>query len=169
MITVTKSSTCDAIYVDGIDIVNYILSNPKTVSLALDVDYQCSGTPTSFALNMTNLDLIERRFQLDPDDMDMTDTFTDGIYGFELVVTTIATGSTSTSSGCHFVDCTTKCLLVEDVADDYSTLAGASFLALSNVNDCADCNCADACIVYTYMNGLLTQNSTSNTNGCSEC
>lgn len=97
-------------------------------------------------------------------------TYCDGIYNFSLVVTyTLGETETlysATDTSCVFIDCETKC----KVMDNYALVKNPKILyfyyALVNSADCDVCNCTNMCSLYTEIKMLLNDNSSTPSDDC---
>ena len=167
--TLTLNPNCASIYIESDLISDYIAALPTPLtSLALEITV---GTGTSFTIQLddTNLDLINERYELVPEDLSQVDAIPDGIYYLELTETTLSTDDDVVEAGCIFVDCATKCALITYLAENLDNPYGIHILyeALTYVGSCSECSCSDAAVIWDRLNEIL--NDTINTSNCANC
>lgn len=104
---------------------------------------------------------------------DLADTnLGDGVYGATVVITQ-GVDTTTTISGCAFVDNDIKCILVDYLVDNPTSHIYHLYLALKNATYCDECTCTKLCNLYEilyreiYKKNLKTSSITSNGCGCS--
>ena len=150
--TLSQTQECQSIVLDSLN----LLSTNQSVTL--NVTYNC-GTATVIPVSpaYTQITIL-------PEDLGMTTTFSDGIYGFELCIVTQA-ATIVKEVACYFMNCVTTCLMLpkySDLSDNTNKLAALSFFALNISNQCADCACTDLCALYSN----ITNASTTSSCGC---
>lgn len=104
-----------------------------------------------------NLDNGTNTYTLTPDDIDLTDSLTDGIYNLKLVKTLTSNGSTTTEFLCVFVDCKVSCRLADHYKGCEDPLAGVLYTILTLQNNCSECSCDSQTSIYSKLNKILNE------------
>lgn len=150
--TITQGQFCQSINIDSLNLIG------TNQSVILNIKYNCGETKAiEVSPTFTSIDIL-------PEDLNMTGSFSDGIYGFELCIVTAAATIIKEVS-CYFMNCTTTCAMLprySDLTSASNQLAALSFYALNISNQCTDCACADLCALYSN----ITNASTTSSCGC---
>lgn len=149
-----------------IDIITTVPPGVPSYTLTLTVTYNDS-TPVVVNLTSTNLSTSTDSYILTPSIIGQETTFSEGIYKLELV----KSDDNSKESVCIPIITTLQCRVMEYVANlikqdkdlDYILLL---LELLYKSNECADCNCEDALIIYNHI--LETLNTDTILEDC-EC
>lgn len=135
-------------------------------SVEVTVTYNCT---TDYVVTF---DATTDPIVITPSDVSMTDSFTDGVYNFKLVVVNVS-DAILTESKCQFINCNSTCLMLDTYKDlsstDKDTAAAAlikvlSFEALLLANNCSSCSCTSMCALYNATG--LDPNTNATDCGC---
>lgn len=143
--TYTIASDCSYISLDS----DYLVPTNQTVDLFWSKN--CGTTLSKISVSPS-----ASVIQLDPTDLGETDTFSDGVYYFKVVISN-EESETIEESLCKFVNCNSTCLMtpIYKLTDTDSVLKQLAFEALIAANDCTSCSCSDLCALY-IATGLTT-------------
>jgi len=165
-LTYTINSGCASIDVESDLITAYVAALPSpdhTLSLAVKVD---CGDPITITLDGDSLDTDNNKYVLLPADLSQTTKISDGVLHLTLTKTVTSSGDTTKQYSCLFVDCDTKCELIEFLASNSTSNAYAYYQVLTHLNTCTDCSCTDACTIWNYLQTLLGNTTQTNDCGC---
>jgi hypothetical protein len=175
MLTVTNNGANDILTIES-DLIDTYISNLPTplTGLELTVKVNCE-TEFVFTLDDTTITIADNAFYIIPADLNQDTVFDNQVISFSLVETTLADSSTETQTDCLFIDKDLKCQILDYISTNISTnsidnilLAQSLYSSLLNSEDCSDCDCEDACIIFEYLTSLIT-GSTSITSNCANC
>jgi hypothetical protein len=80
--------------------------------------------------------------------------FFDGIYTISLSENA---QSSTTVSGCKFIDCQTNCLILKALVNDCDPVISILYDALLQINNCSGISCNNLCDTYAYLESLLNE------------
>jgi hypothetical protein len=151
-----------------IDIITTVPPGVPSYTLTLTVTYNDS-IPVVINLTSANLSTITDSYILTPSALGQETTFSEGIYKLELV----KSDNNSKESLCIPIITTLKCRVMEYVAKlikedkelDYILLL---LELLYKSNECADCNCEDALIIYNHILEILNTDTILEDCGCTD-
>lgn len=149
----------DSVTITSTLITDYVAALPTPDhTLDLKITY-LTGDEITVAINDSNanLDTINNEYDLTPDDADMTDSLSDGVYLLKLVKTVTATGSTTTEFKCLFVDCKTSCKVRTYNVENEDAMAGVLYSILTVQDNCTKCNCTTNVKIYNKLVELLNK------------
>jgi hypothetical protein len=177
----TTTVTCSLITVTS-----DILDDFDTLSentLVLQVKQDC-GVIIELDIILDDIDVDS--FSFSPNDLGQVETFSDGVYSLTLIST--EDDSITKEFACIFMDCVTKCKVVNATTElktkygissfkDFNLLTDplekkATFdtmymlqlyTALTFIGDCTDCTCDNGCIIWCELQKLLGED------GCYTC
>jgi hypothetical protein len=176
----TITSTCTEITVSSqiLDDFNSLSSN----TLRLDVKFNCG---TVQEIDIVLADITGDSVSILPEDLGFTETFQDGVYSITLVSTD---GDITREFGCIFMDCVTRCKIVNATTDLKTKYGISSFkdfnkitdplekkavfdtmymvqlhTALSYIGSCTECTCDNGCLLWCELQKLLGED------GCYTC
>lgn len=137
--TYTIASDCSSISLDS----DYLVPTNLTVDLFWAKN--CGTTLSKISVSPS-----ASVIQLDPTDLGETETFSDGVYYFKVVISD-EDSNTIEESLCKFVNCNSTCAMIDTYTktDLDSVIKQLSFEALLAANDCTSCSCTDLCTLYT--------------------
>lgn len=166
-----ENSTCTGtptIYLEDDLITDYIAALPSPDhTLKLTITVNCD---TSYEIDVdddnVNLNTVDGRYEITPDDVGLTTSIDDSIYYIELTKTVTATGSTVSSYSCIFVDCELKCKLFDYLATHLESDIVKFYERLTDLNTCGDCECQAACVFYCKLQEALTGEEIPEGCGC---
>lgn len=126
-----------------------LISTNQTVNLFWNKD--CSAVTSKISISV-----LASMIQLAPEDLNSTETFTDGVYYFKISIVQ-EDGTTIEESLCRFINCASSCLMlpVYKLTDIASIQKQLAFEALIASNNCTSCSCSDLCMLYNNT-GLTT-------------
>ncbi len=142
-------------------------------SIVLRTKLNCSSTQTSVVLTSLEDDIVEDTLVIPAtayyNDASKT-TYCDGVYNFSLAVTYTEFEDEAifqaTDTACVFIDCDTKCKVMDHYTLTRNTKIIHYYYALVNSADCDVCNCTDMCSLYTEIKTLLNDNSSTTSDDC---
>jgi hypothetical protein len=85
---------------------------------------------------------------------DTNSTFLDGIY---TVIISKNSNDSDTISGCKFIDCNTKCLVLKALINNCDPIISILYNSLLEIDKCNNVNCNSLCETYAYLESLLDE------------
>lgn len=169
--TITTASDFTYMRIASDFITDWIEEDPThTFSISLIVSKGCATADNvTIDLDEDNLDMDGEYYELVPSDLGQDTTFTDGVYSIVVRKVITSSGSSSEDVGCKFIDITTGCDVMDYTADNLDSDLIAFYTALSTIGICAQCICANACVIYDYIANKLSLNTTSTNATNSDC
>lgn len=151
-------------YTDCSDLVitstNLNLDN-QSVTLAIKINCE-----KEYAINVP---VDAEDYTVVPEDIEMKDFITDGIYGFTLTIVQ-EDGTTVIETECKFIDCVSSCTMVETFSNPSGCsdclLKTLAFNALKVAEDCTTCNCNTMCTLFNTVFSKDCVTTTTNVTNC---
>lgn len=155
-----------------------VASGVKTfTNLVLNTKLNCSATVTTVDLSSLIGSITDSKIEVPATTFynDLTKTvFCDGVYYFELEITYDISSPAATylvkDSACTFIDCSTKCKVLDYYIKQQDKKVYYLYYALNQGGSCDSCSCTEMCSLYTELTTLINDNSISNSDsgcGCS--
>lgn len=151
----TINSDCTEILITS-DFIQELTDDPE-LDLTLTVTHNCE---TEYTVTITPED---DTFTLTPTDLSMEETFEDGTYRFLLTKTD---SGVTYEVGCNFAGCSLKCDLITYLSNNLDSNILHLYEALTFTSTCADCDCEEACAIYTEILDRLTKDTRSACDNC---
>lgn len=158
--TFTKEIDCSAINIFDDELTTfYDAGAPSTTTITLAITHNCSNTPIEITIDeLADLAYVDSDayFIINPTIVSQSNsTLNDGIYHIELTVVKDS-GEYYNASLCVGIVCTASCDAITYLANNLNSDIHKYVVALEDwVNQCSECECDDACIIYTYLRKLL--------------
>lgn len=160
----TITETCTYVDIES-TLIDTFISDQTNRTLTLSVNNYT--TTTTLELELADLTAgSPNYYRLTLADLSQTDEFTNGVY--KLTVTLEETGEDDlTDTGCWFSKCGLNCEIIEHYASNGKSMAHVYYSILSdNLNQCSECDCDDAYLVYKELRYILDGIKTKECAGC---
>lgn len=159
----TKGTGCTSVVVASTLITTYVATPSNYTSIVLNIKKNCCDP--IFTINLTGI--VTSTYTLTPALYGLTGTtFDDGVYSFEIVLTT--TGLVKTmDKNCTFINCKTVCDIGAYLTDNKNPWVYYYYQFLISGEQCNDCDCFYMCKLYKNLIEILGTSST--TSNCTSC
>lgn len=163
--TITNAEDCTYVRLES-NLINDYVSDQTNKTLTLSV-YDCSTTEEIVIVIGDITVGVTNYYELTPADIGQTDTFTNGIYKYTILLE--KTGESDQEDvGCNFSKCGLNCDIIEHYTTSGLSMAHVYYTILSdNLNVCTECECDDACLIWNNLNYILTGEKIKECSGCS--
>lgn len=164
---VTYNSVSNQLWITA-DFIDDVIAGETGMTVSIDIVVN-AGTTVNIPITIGIIDVPNNRLEIDPADINLTE-FINGVYSFKLTKK-YTNGSKEFNSYCLFIDIDFTCTMIDKIASSVNDQNKVIYILglfniLNKINECEECNCSNALVLWNEINYSLDLQIKQNDCGC---